>query len=137
MGDMTWLQAQVPRPDWEKLNKKRLELGYKWSEIILPAVETHMTTLKPKPIAPAPEKPAAKPATKEKAAPKAAAKVKAASKPGVKGKKNATPPAVQPKVTLIPAAKETEGDVIHLMEDEPTAESVVGSSGSVSGKKVG
>jgi len=93
MPDLTWLQAQVPRPDWEVLNKKRLELGYKWSEIILPAVEAHMANLKAKPkeaVTPAP-KPAPKPATK--------AATEAAPGPAPEGKGNLSRTAKAQKVT--------------------------------------
>jgi len=45
MADLTWLQAQVPRDEWDNLNKRRLKLKLKWADILLPAVQQYLEAL--------------------------------------------------------------------------------------------
>lgn len=67
-SELTWLQAQVPRDEWDKLNARRIELGLKWSQILLPAVKAFMATAKAvtkaEPIPPPTKKKTEKPSTK-------------------------------------------------------------------------
>ena len=41
----TWLQAQVPKDEWDKLNKRRQKLGLKWAGVLLPAVQQYLDGL--------------------------------------------------------------------------------------------
>jgi hypothetical protein len=45
MANLTWLQAQVDRDEWDKLNKQRLALKLKWADILLPAAKAYLATL--------------------------------------------------------------------------------------------
>lgn len=108
MSELTWLQAQVPRDEWEKLNKRRIELGYKWSDIILPAVKAYMPTLKPKLKA---DKDEDEPATRTKKAP---APPKAKSAKATKAPKKAA----EPKRTEVEAPPDAGDEEITLLAGE-------------------
>ena len=42
---MTWLQAQVNKSDWERINQRRLKLHLQWSALLLPATEAYLAQL--------------------------------------------------------------------------------------------
>jgi len=45
MAETTWLQAQIPRNEWNKLNERRLKLKFKWADILLPATLEYLDKL--------------------------------------------------------------------------------------------
>jgi hypothetical protein len=45
---LTWLQTQILRKDWEALNKRRLALNLRWSDIIIPGTRHHLDALEAK-----------------------------------------------------------------------------------------
>jgi hypothetical protein len=42
---LTWLQAQVTKADWEGINQRRLKLNLKWSNLLLPATLAYLDQL--------------------------------------------------------------------------------------------
>jgi hypothetical protein len=38
-SDLTWLQCQIPRTEWDALNERRLKLNLKWADVIIPSVK--------------------------------------------------------------------------------------------------
>ena len=42
---MTWLQAQVTKADWDKINQRRQKLNLRWSALLLPATEAYLAQL--------------------------------------------------------------------------------------------
>ena len=64
----TWLQCQLPKSDWEALNKRRLALNLKWADIIVPATREYIDTLEAGQVT------QAEPASQETAAEKPKAK---------------------------------------------------------------
>ena len=61
--DITWLQCQLPRDEWNSLNERRAKLNLKWADIIVPATKEYLTKLET-PAKRAPAKPKSKKATK-------------------------------------------------------------------------
>jgi hypothetical protein len=49
MAEMTWLQCQITKDDWNKLNERRLRLGLKWADILLPATLEYLDKLEANP----------------------------------------------------------------------------------------
>ncbi len=45
---MTWLQAQVTKADWDKINQRRLKLNVKWADLLLPASVAYLDQLEGK-----------------------------------------------------------------------------------------
>ena len=43
--ELQWLQATMPKEDWEKLNDRRLKLELKWTELLPIAVERMLDQL--------------------------------------------------------------------------------------------
>jgi hypothetical protein len=41
----TWLQCTLPKADWDKLNERRLKLGLKWADIVIPGTEAYLAKL--------------------------------------------------------------------------------------------
>jgi hypothetical protein len=37
MAELSWLQCQIPKDEWQKLNERRLKLSLRWADILLPA----------------------------------------------------------------------------------------------------
>jgi hypothetical protein len=56
--ELSWLQCQIPKADWDKLNARRQALSLKWAEVVGPGTEARMVAL---------EKAAAKKAKSEEA----------------------------------------------------------------------
>jgi hypothetical protein len=71
--EVTWLQCQLPKPDWEALNKRRLALNLKWADILVLATLEYLDKLEANPPAPKPGTETKQPKTKRqpKAPPKA------------------------------------------------------------------
>jgi hypothetical protein len=42
---MTWLQTQVTKVDWDRINQRRLKLNLKWSSLLLPATVAYLDQL--------------------------------------------------------------------------------------------
>lgn len=49
VGTLTWLQCQLPKSDWEALNKRRVALGARWADILVPAAKEYILKLEAKP----------------------------------------------------------------------------------------
>ncbi len=47
--EITWLQCQLPKADWQALNERRLKLNLKWADIIVPATVEYIGKLEVKP----------------------------------------------------------------------------------------
>jgi len=45
MVEMAWLQAQISKDEWDKINKRRLKLNLKWADVLLPATLEHLDGL--------------------------------------------------------------------------------------------
>ena len=43
--EMTWLQAQLPKSDWEAINERRLKLKLTWLEVLRPATLAYLDKL--------------------------------------------------------------------------------------------
>ena len=50
MADQTWLQCQIPREEWNKLNERRLALKLKWVDVLIPATEQYLKKLENKKV---------------------------------------------------------------------------------------
>jgi hypothetical protein len=46
--NLTWLQCQIPRTEWQALNKRRLALNLRWADIIVPGVKDYIAKLEAK-----------------------------------------------------------------------------------------
>jgi hypothetical protein len=44
-AQVTWLQCTLPKTEWDKLNARRLVLGLKWADIVVPAVMEYLPKL--------------------------------------------------------------------------------------------
>ena len=112
MPDTTWLQAVVPRTEWDKLNARRAKLGLKWGQILLPAAILYLDKVEGGEIkleAPAPT--AAETKKAEEAAKKAEA---AAKKAKEKADKEAAKKAkVKADQAAAEAAKKAEKNASH------------------------
>lgn len=58
MVEQTWLQCTVSKAEWDKINERRLKLGLKWNELLLPATLAYLTQLEANPPAQQTEQPA-------------------------------------------------------------------------------
>ena len=47
--DITWLQCQLPRQEWNTLNERRLKLNLKWTDIVLPGTKQYLDYLEANP----------------------------------------------------------------------------------------
>jgi hypothetical protein len=43
--EITWLQCQLPRNEWDALNERRQKLNLKWADIIVPATKEYISKL--------------------------------------------------------------------------------------------
>lgn len=43
--DITWLQCQMPRPDWDNLNARRLALKVAWADVVVPGTKQYLDNL--------------------------------------------------------------------------------------------
>jgi hypothetical protein len=44
-AEITWLQCQLPRKEWDALNDRRQKLNLKWADIIVPATQEYIGKL--------------------------------------------------------------------------------------------
>jgi hypothetical protein len=82
---MTWLQAQVKKEEWDKINERRLKLNLKWSALILPATEAYLDQLETNQTAETSTKPAPKTPKSKKGSKKTKSMVKAEGEGGGHG----------------------------------------------------
>ena len=47
--ELTWLQTQIPRKEWEALNQRRLTLKLRWADIIVPGTKQYLDQLEKQP----------------------------------------------------------------------------------------
>ena len=84
---MTWLQAQVTKADWDKINQRRQKLNLKWSSLLLPATVAYLDQLEAGQPHKTPKQAPATPRSK-KGTKKAVAEVKAEDTGGKHGDAN-------------------------------------------------
>jgi hypothetical protein len=54
-AQVTWLQATLPKADWENINVRRLALNLRWGDIVVPAVMEYLPKLEAAALAKHPE----------------------------------------------------------------------------------
>ncbi|MGD1118058.1 MAG: hypothetical protein ABR886_01050 [Dehalococcoidales bacterium] len=82
---ITWLQAQVTKADWDKINERRLKLNLKWSDLLLPATNAYLAQLETDRLADTTTRQSPATPKSKKRAKKARAEVKAEDERGEYG----------------------------------------------------